>query len=84
MTEISLPYDQVCEIIAEEAAQEAKWQYGYRDAYAPMEIGRALVKFGHKLWRALEEAHLARQGIKRDRPTDYGDGSWLDHRYGDR
>ena len=61
MTEISLPYDQVCEIIAEQAAQEAKWQYGYRDAYAPMEIGRALAKFGHQLWRALEEAHLAKE-----------------------
>lgn len=65
MTEISLPYGQVCEIIAETAAQYEKKlleQKTYEEMYCHEAL---LVVFGHTLWRALEEAHLAKQGEKK-------------------
>ena len=64
MTDISLPYDRVCEIIQDVA-----------DDYAPsvwksVEVGMSVpsmfAQYGHTLWRALEEAHLARQGERKD------------------
>ena len=62
MTDISLPYDQVCEIIAEEAA---KWagtfeQGSENTSYVFMERKRWFSQFGHYLLRKLEEAHLAK------------------------
>ena len=61
MTDISLPYNQVCEIIAEEAiACAGPKKLSWTEDFKKQE--RLLVRFGHTLLRALEEAHLARQG----------------------
>ena len=69
MTEISLPYDQVCEIIAETAEL---WRtdelLGDQDRQRIIRNQARRLRyeqFGHKLLRALEEAHLARRGKER-------------------
>lgn len=64
MTDINLPYDEVCKIIQDMA-----------DDYAPSvpksrQVGMPMVsifaQFGHTLWRALEEAHLASEAKEND------------------
>ena len=64
MAKTSLPYDQVCEIIAETAAKwAATFERGDEDAgYLFTKRKRWFNQFGHYLLRKLEEAHLAQEG----------------------
>ena len=55
MSDISLPYSQVCEIIQDVAAD---WVCDLSD-YEPE--ASHYQQFGHTLWRALEDAHLAKE-----------------------
>ena len=59
MTDISLPYKQIVEIIITVSVEWAR-----NEPERPIYLSRAGMyeQFGHKLLRALEEAHLARQG----------------------
>ena len=63
MTEISLPYDQVCEIIQDVAADWAcdpEELIAMTKKFTLNEWMALFSRFGHTLWRALEEAHLAK------------------------
>ena len=57
MTDISLPYDQVCLVIRQVAYE---WDQDIKAKRFGRGAAEDYLWFGHALWRALEEAHLAK------------------------
>ena len=60
MTDISLPYDQVCEIIEKTARDWTRFADDVPDTFNVSVCLAHYCRFGHKLLRKLEEAHLAK------------------------
>ena len=60
MTDISLPYDQVCEIIEKTAVAAICGHDKEPESVTRNTLVLIVTRYGHLLWRALEEAHLAK------------------------